>query len=145
MTRAAPRIPRSVPQGKRKPNDRLRPRHTAFIHSLGMCVACGAQGPIDAAHVRMSRAGLEGKYGGMGYKPDARWLVPLCPSCHRIDQHTKEGEPAFWARLGIDPVDLSLRLWTVTGDLQQGLRAVMRARQAIALHRNPPRGGRDPA
>lgn len=73
----------------------------------------------------------------MGLKPSDRFLVPLCrppgeEGCHG-EQH-RIGEPEFWARLGIDPLDLALRLWTVTGNVEQGVRAVLRARQAIALH-----------
>ncbi len=134
MGRSIPRIARALPQHQRKQNDRLRPKHLAFIRLL-ICVACGAPTPSQAAHVRMSRAGV-GKVNAMSAKPADRFAVPLCARCHMQDQHTKEGEPAFWARLGIDPVDLSLRLYSVTGDMEQGERAVLRARQSIALHRN---------
>lgn len=39
-----------------------------WIRSLP-CVACGSPGLVEAAHVRA---------GGIGYKSDAKWLVPLC-------------------------------------------------------------------
>jgi hypothetical protein len=81
----------------------------------------------------MSRAAI-GKFNAMSAKPDDRYLVPLCRKCHDR-QHTREGEPTFWANLGIDPVNLSLRLHLVTGDTEQGERTIMRARQAIELHR----------
>lgn len=73
-------------------------------------------------------------------KPPDRYTVPLCMSipeigyegCHAI-QH--QGEVSFWAALGVDPVDISLRLWAVSGDTDQALRTIARARQLIALHR----------
>lgn len=129
---AAPRIPRAPIQHKRGPNEKVRPRHIAFIKTLP-CTVCGAS-PCDPAHVRMSVA-AHGKYNTMSRKPDDKFIVPLCEKCHRTDQHTKNSERGFWAQLGIDPVDIALRLWAVTGDEQQGLRAVERARQAIELHK----------
>ena len=131
----APRIPRDIIKARRRPNERLRPKHLDFVRSLRICIACGAIGPVDVAHVRMSSA-AHGKFNAMSAKPDGRYVLPLCPKCHRVDQHAKEGEPAFWARLGIDPLDASLRLHAVTGDYEQGLRCIERARQAIELHKN---------
>jgi hypothetical protein len=42
---------------------------------------------------------------------------------------------AFYAELGIDPLDYCARLWAVTGDIEQGMRTILRARQAIAFRR----------
>lgn len=124
----APRIPKTMPIYNRRPNERLRSKHRDFIQSLS-CVACGKPAPSECAHVRM------GTGGGMGYKPADRYCLPLCGpmGCH-ARQH-QIGEPAFWAELGVDPVDITVRLWAVTGDADQGLRTVERAWQAIALHR----------
>ena len=125
MTRPAPRIPRDVPQPKRKPNVRVRVQHHAFIRLLP-CVSCGKSPPSECAHVR------RGTDGGTGLKPSSRYTVPLCRDCH-ARQH-RVGEVTFWAETEIDPLDLACRLWTVSGDTDQGIRAVERARQAIALH-----------
>lgn len=134
MTRAAPRIPRSTGQHIRRPKlGQQRPQHLAFIRNLP-CIACRCAPPCEPAHVRMSRADV-GKKNAMGAKPESRYTVPLCHRCHIGDQHGKYGEAQFWARLGIDPIDLSLRLWSVTGDLALGLRAVERAWQSIDMHR----------
>ncbi len=130
--RAAPRISRKAPIHNRKPKEGLRPRHLEFVRQLP-CVCCGRPAPSEAAHVRMSRADL-GKANAMSSKPDDKYAVPLCSRCHTGDQHTKFGEPEFWARLGIDPLDLALRLWAVTGNIEAGIRAVFRARQNINLH-----------
>lgn len=121
------RIPRVVVQHKRRSNERVRPKHLAFVRSLRICVCCGAVGEVDAMHVR---AGTD---GGMGIKPADRFTLPGCRRCHQRS-HDK-GELAFWAEIGIDPVDVSCRLWTVTGDREAGLRCIFRARQAIALRR----------
>lgn len=131
MARAAPRISRDLVQWKRRPSTRLRPRHRAWIATLP-CVKCGRR-PCDAAHVRV------GTDGGTSLKPSDRYCLPLCrrdgsrEGCH-AEQH-RRGEQTFWSELGIDPVDTALRLWTVTGDDEAGLRAVERAHQAIRLHK----------
>lgn len=134
MSRTAPRIPRNVgnprPASKR---EGMRSKHLAFVRQLP-CIACGAPGPCDAAHVRMSVA-EHGKFNAMSRKPDDKFALPVCARCHRSDQHTKYGEPEFWARLGIDPVNAALRLFAVTGDLDAGLRTIERARQSIMLNR----------
>jgi hypothetical protein len=72
-----------------------------------------------------------GTDGGMGYKPSDRYTVPLCLNCHFM-QH-EVGELTFWSVCRIDPLNIALRLWTVSGDLAAGERAVSRARQGIAL------------
>lgn len=125
MTRAAPRIARTVLRSKRKPDPRRASAHLAFVRSLP-CLACGASAPSQAAHVRSSGD------GGVGTKPADKFSLPLCPRCHLDDQH-RIGELAFYGRLGIDPVDTALRLWTVSGNAEAGERLIFRARQTIEL------------
>jgi len=120
------RIPRIVLRGKPKPNTRLRPAHRAFIRQLP-CLACGARHSIQAAHVRV------GTDGGVGMRPGDRFTVPLCLTCH-AKQHSI-GELSFYAALGIDSLNVALRLWAVSGDVRQGERAIFRARQSIDLAR----------
>ena len=129
MTRPA-RIPRSLPQHERKPTERLRPKHLAWLRSLGVCICCGRNflaGGIAAMHVRC------GTDGGTSLKPSDRFALPGCNECH-ARQH-QVGELAFWSALGIDPLDYAARFWAVSGNTEQGLRTIMRAQQAIALHR----------
>jgi hypothetical protein len=64
-------------------------------------------------------------------KPGDRYAVPLCTACH-AKQH-RIGELSFWSRLRIDPVNVALRLWTVSADVKTGERTVFRARQGINL------------
>ena len=120
----APRIPRAIDRRESKPNLRKRLQHLAFVRQLP-CVACGKAAPSQAAHVRT------GTDGGVGVKPGDRYAVPLCTACH-TKQH-RIGELTFWSALRIDPLNVALRLWTISGDEKGGARAVFRARQRINL------------
>jgi len=120
----APRIPHIVTHRKSKSDLRRRVWHLAFVRQLP-CVACGKAAPSEAAHVR---AGTD---GGVGVKPGDRYAVPLCASCH-AKQH-RIGELSFWSGLRIDPLNVALRLWTVSADIKAGERTVFRARQLIDL------------
>jgi hypothetical protein len=120
----APRIPRMVTPRKLKPDLRRRLQHLAFVRQLP-CVACGKAAPSEAAHVRT------GTDGGFGVKPADRYAVPLCTACH-AKQH-RIGELSFWSARRIDPLNVALRLWTVSGDVRAGERAVFRAQQQIDL------------
>jgi hypothetical protein len=80
---------------------------------------------LSNAHVRT------GTDGGTGIKPGDRYAVPLCAACH-AEQH-RVGELAFWSTLRIDPVNVALRLWTISADVEAGERTVFRARQSIDL------------
>jgi len=121
---SAPRIPHIVTHRKSKPDLRRRVRHLVFVRQLA-CVSCGKAPPSEAAHVRT------GTDGGVGVKPGDRYAVPLCASCH-AKQH-RIGELTFWSALRIDPLNVALRLWTVSADIKAGQRTVFRARQQIDL------------
>src|SRR5215831_12760884 len=120
----AARIPRSVAPDKPTPYSRRRLQHLAFVRQLP-CVACGKAAPSHAAHVR------PGTDGGVAMKPGDRYAVPLCSACH-AKQH-RVGELTFWSALRFNPVNVALRLWTVSDDLKAGERTVFRARQRIDL------------
>lgn len=51
---------------------------------------------------------------GIGIKPDDRFVVPLCGRCHR-HQHSAS-ERVWWNGRDIDPVLVSLALFSVSGD-----------------------------
>jgi len=122
----APRIPHIVTHRKSEPDLRRRVQHLAFVRQLP-CVSCGKAAPSEAAHVRT------GTDGGVGVKPGDRYAVPLCAACH-AKQH-QIGELTFWSTLRIDPINVALRLWTVSADIKAGERTVFRARQQIDLAR----------
>ena len=120
----APRIPRPVARSKPKPNLRRGVQHLAFVRQLP-CVTCGKAALSEASHVRT------GTDGGVGRKPGDRYAVPLCTICH-AKQH-RVGELTFWSALRIDALNVALRLWTVSSDVEAGERIVFRARQRIIL------------
>jgi hypothetical protein len=120
----ASRIPRVMTRSKSRLDIRRRGQHLAFVRQLP-CVACGRASPSEAAHVR------SGSDAGAGIKPSDRYSLPLCTECHAL-QH-QFGELRFWSVLRIDPLNVALRLWTVSGDLKAGERIVFRARQQITL------------
>jgi hypothetical protein len=128
-TMRSARIPRTAAPTKPKPELRRRPHHLAFVRQLS-CVACGRAAPSEAAHVRT------GTDGGLAVKPSDRYVVSLCTTCH-AKQHCI-GELTFWAKLRIDPVNVALRLWAISGDLKAGERTVFRARQHIDLTKSIP-------
>lgn len=68
--------------------------HLAHVRKHA-CVACDAEAPIEAAHVRL------GSDGGLGRKPSDWFAVPLCRDCHAT-QH-RVGERTFWLRREKDP------------------------------------------
>lgn len=71
----------------------------------------------------MSRADV-GKVNAMSAKPGVHWTIPLCFACHLGDQHSRVGEPEFWRKLGVDPIDLAIRLFEVSGKMREGLRVI---------------------
>src|ERR1700745_527002 len=115
----APRIPRTIARTGAKPNLRSRVAHLPLGRLLP-CVACGKAAPSDSAHVRT------GTDGGTGIKPSDRYAVPLCAACH-AKQH-RVGELTFWSALRIDPLNVALRLSTVSADLKAGERTAGPAR-----------------
>jgi hypothetical protein len=76
---------------------------------------------------------LTGTDGGVGRKPGDRYTVPLCSACH-AKQH-RVGKLTFWWTLRIDPLNVALRRWTVSADVEAGECTVFRARQRINLTR----------
>ena len=66
-------------------------------------------------------------------------MLPLCgprtvwEDCCHSRQH--DLGLRFWSALGIDPLDLAFRQWSVSGDLPAGEQLVRQARQKIASHR----------
>ena len=128
MTRPS-RIIKTMATWKRKHNPRRAVMHLDFVREIGICLACGAVVPrCEAMHVRNKTD------GGTGLKPSDKFSVPGCTQCH-IRQH-KVGEVTFWGEIGIDPLDVSCRLWTISGDVEAGRTTVLKARQRAALRRN---------
>lgn len=90
------------------------PRHLDFIRKLPS-VLSGKYG-CEACHIRAGSAVHKKVWTGAGRKPDDCWTLPLTPAEHR-DQHNTE-ELVFWRSYEIDPFDLAVRLYEVSGDVQ---------------------------
>jgi hypothetical protein len=123
------------------PDNPVLTRHQAFIQALP-CTGCGKPASSECASV------WRGLGLGIGSASADRYLVPLCgpatiweDCCHSRRHYL--GQTRFWTGLGIDPLDLAILLWRVSGDVAAGERAVRHARQGIATSRRYPmwRGG----
>lgn len=69
--------------------------YLAFLRKQPCCV-CHAHAPCDAAHVK-SASHAHGKPSSGTAKPDDKWCVPLCRSCHLLQHHA--GNEMHWWRL----------------------------------------------
>lgn len=108
------------PRRTKAPREGMSAKHLDFVRSLP-CVVCGAS--AEAHHLLDAGAGTR----GMGMKAPDRYTVPLCHS-HHMELHAHGDETEWMSLRGIDARALSLRLWCVTGNHEQGVRAVERAR-----------------
>jgi hypothetical protein len=94
--------------------------HLAFIRMLP-CLVCGNDIQTEAAHVRLADYRMV-KPNGFAAKPDDMWTLPLCGNCHRQQHEGNEAE--FWEIAGINPLMVALRLYSVSGDYESGVRVV---------------------
>ena len=83
-------LPPKIAKKPKRASRWVSQKHRDFVRGHACC-NCGSTAGIEVAHVRM------GSGAGMGQKPDDWRTVSLCHLCHTGDQHTKLGEPAFWA------------------------------------------------
>ena len=97
-------IPARKPREKREHSS----SHLALIRRLP-CLSCDTDPTGEAAHLRSS--GLGKSITGVGIKPDDKWTLPLCHTCH-MRQH-EIGETEFWAELGINPFLIAAKLATL--------------------------------
>lgn len=104
------------------------PAHLAFIRKLPS-VLSGAMG-CEACHIRIGSAVHRKKHTGMGQKPDDAWTLPLTPDEHKR-QHS-ENELLFWRSHGVDPFELAIKLYEVTGDIEAGKQIIASARPMFA-------------
>lgn len=100
--------------------------HLAFIRKLP-CVVTGFS-PVDPAHIRAGSPLHNKKATGAGQKPSDCWVVPLHRSAHDA-QHNSGDELGWWRGHGIDPFELAIRLYEVSGDLERGRQIILDARK----------------
>jgi hypothetical protein len=100
------------------------PAHLAFIRKLPSVIS--KQYGCEACHIRSGSALHRKKWTGGQQKPDDAWTLPLLPSEHR-DQHS-HNELEWWRSHGIDPFELAIRLYEVSGNIEEGIRILDGAR-----------------
>ncbi len=114
----------SAPRAGRDAAPHKEPDYLALVRQCP-CLYCGLDPSGEAAHVRYASAAF-GKASGLQKKPEDRWALPLCGSCHRTAAHAQHqrNEEAFWRDLGINPLLTAERLHAQRGDLV-AMRAVI--------------------
>lgn len=101
-----------------------RADHLAFVRTLP-CLVCADDISTEACHIRFPDRRVDKRPVGNSEKPDDMWVLPMCGECHRR-QHSLN-ERAFWRGVGIDPILYALRLFSVSGDHEQGCRIIAAA------------------
>lgn len=107
----------NAPVGKQAKRQRVKDdAHLAWLRTLP-CTITGTM-PVEAAHIRYADPAYGKRETGAGEKPSDRFALPLSPDKHR-EQHRGD-ERAFWARHGIDPLQVATALYLNSGDDDQG-------------------------
>jgi hypothetical protein len=88
---------------------RVRDReHVKFVAGHP-CLICGRQ-PADPHHLRFAQS------RALGRKVSDEFTVPLCRGHHR-EVHRCGDEPAWWAKVGVEPLGVANALWRETHPL----------------------------
>ncbi|MFN3247730.1 hypothetical protein [Roseibium album] len=99
--------------------------HLAFIRKLPSIIS--EESPCEACHVRYADPDHRKRKTPKGRKPDDCWVVPMTPEEHRC-QHGGN-EKNFWEHIGIDPLEIARRLYSVSGDIEAGRKIIMDAKR----------------
>jgi len=102
------------------------PAHLAYIRKLPSAVS-GLFG-CEACHIRTGSAVHKKKHTGAGQKADDAWTLPLTPAEHKA-QHSAN-ELAWWRSHGIDPFELAIKLYEVSGDIPAGIEIIRNTRRS---------------
>lgn len=103
--------PHAKPVKRKKARPGSSPSYLDLIRQLP-CILSGR--PAEAAHIRYADAKHGKADTGAARKPDDKWCLPLAPELHRMNigcQHDAGDERAWWAAMGIDPLEICTRLW----------------------------------
>ncbi len=88
---------------------RVRDReHVKFV-ARHPCLICGRR-PADPHHLRFAQS------RALGRKVSDEFTVPLCRGHHR-EVHRSGDEAAWWAKVGVEPVEVANALWRETHPL----------------------------
>jgi hypothetical protein len=95
---------------------RYRNKYHLRLVAQQTCLVCGRK-HCDPHHLSFMQP------RALGRKVSDEFVVPLCRIHHR-EVHRISDEPAWWRRLGIEPVEIARRLWEssrlIGGNLKQG-------------------------
>jgi hypothetical protein len=95
---------------------RYRNKHHLRLVAQQTCLVCGRK-HCDPHHLSFMQP------RALGRKVSDEFVVPLCRIHHR-EVHRVSDEPAWWRRLGIEPVEVARKLWKssrlIGGNLKQG-------------------------
>ena len=100
--------------------------HLAFIRKLPSVIS-GAYG-CDACHIRAGSPQHNKKMTGKSQKPSDCWTLPLTREEH-MAQHSGN-ELVFWRSHGIDPFQLAIDLYSVSGDVEAATAIILKARDS---------------
>lgn len=101
-------------KGQKRPRVQIE-AHLRWLRSLP-CLITGKR-PVEACHIRYADPRYGKRDTGGQEKPHDFFVVPMHPDLHR-EQH-EAGERAFWDKYNIDPCQVALALYSVTGDDDQ--------------------------
>ena len=92
-------------------------KHLRFI-SERPCLICGRT-PSDPHHIKMADWRVcKPQSSNIGMKADDRFVLPLCRDHHEELHSTPER--TFYAKYSVDAILLSLALYSVSGNAEQG-------------------------
>ena len=103
--------------------------HLDLIRQLP-CARCGSPSPSEPHHLKS----LLSSERGMARRSSDQWAVPLGPAfgcgCHaEVEKIGTKNEVAWFGEVGIDPHELAMGLWNVTGDKDRMLRVLQAHRE----------------
>lgn len=115
----------------RKPKKEARERNANYLARVRRCpcLACDNDPARVAAHLRLSGDGKP--MPGTGAKPDDKWTLPLCSTCHTAGPEAQHevGEVRFWDALGLDPKAIALRLYMAAPNIDAMRAVIFEARE----------------
>src|ERR1700731_3531211 len=87
-----------------------RQRDAGFLRWLREqpCCTCGAD-KSEAAHIRAGSIAYDKRETGGGEKPDDKWALPQCRSCHSTQHNMNELD--YWRFKGMNPFALARRYY----------------------------------
>lgn len=94
--------------------------HLTLIRKLP-CATCPTTPAGQAHHLKTTGR------RGMGLRSPDQDALPACPECHMngVERAGSKNELSWYAKRGIDALDLAAALWNATGDLPKMVKIVI--------------------